>query len=58
MSVIAARSQLSNYRPDGFDWESFMPNVGTGRVAASPLSVTPWTGFAFGKNAAMASTPP
>ena len=29
-------------RPDGFGWASFMPNVGTERVPASPLSVTPW----------------
>ena len=26
-----------------------MPNVGTGRVSASPLSVTPWTRLVLGK---------
>jgi hypothetical protein len=56
--IIAPRVSRLSYRPAGFRWASFMPNVGTGRVAASPLSVTPRTGFAFGKNAAMASTPP
>ena len=53
-----ARVSRLSYRPEGFGWSSFMPNVGTGRVAASPLSVTPGTGLAFGKNPAMASTPP
>ena len=46
------------HRADGFGAASFISKLGSRPAAASPLSVTPGTGFASGKDEAIASTPP